>query len=44
MKNLFEIRDEMYETSWFGQKFKRSLGIEIGKETAKSENIFEICA
>ena len=41
MKNLFEIRSEMYETSRFGQKFKRSLGTEIGKETAKSENIFE---
>ena len=41
MKNLFEIRGEMYETSRFGQKFKRSSGTEITKETAKSENIFE---
>ena len=31
MKNLFEIRGEMYETSRFGQKFKRSLGTETGK-------------
>ena len=44
MKNLFEIHGEMYETSQFGQKFKRSSGTEIGKETAKSENIFETCA
>ena len=35
-KNLFEICGEMYETSRFGQKFKRSSGTEIGKETVKS--------
>ena len=44
MKNLFEIRGEMYEMSRFGQKFKRSSGTEIAKETAKSENIFKTCA
>ena len=31
MKNLFEIRGEMYETSRFCQKFKRSSGTETGK-------------
>ena len=43
MKNLFEIHGAVYKTSRFGQRFKRSLGTEIGKieETAKTENIFE---
>ena len=31
MKNLFEIHGEIYETSRFGQKFKRSSGTETGK-------------
>ena len=46
MKNLFKIRGAVYETSRFGQIFKRSSGTEIGKieEIAKTENIFETCA
>ena len=30
-KNLFEIHGAVYETSRFGQRFKRSSGTEIGK-------------
>ena len=43
MKNIFKICGAVYETSWFGQRFKRSSGTEIWKivETAKTENIFE---
>ena len=35
MKNLFKIRGEMYETSRFGQKFKKKFGYGNWKRNSK---------